>query len=470
MASSNTKRKIKKVTIKTIKIIVAVLLFYSLYFIVSFAVVFSFDKVTPSDKLYDKEDILSTSSDSLYAHLIDNHQDALNVRLAMIEAATTNINLMTYLYHGGFAGDIITGALLKRADEGIKIQIVVDGKGPIKNTNYKLLSAHDNIDYYLFEPFSVLLPHTINNFQHNKLLTVDDQYGLIGGRNISDRFLYEDNDYLTYDNDVLIYGYDTIKPVLDMNKLIENTIDYKHTKKVNIKKISRYEITKLNLINDYINYYDSGYKTINNYRTLGTKVDNITFVESPLTRLNKDPIVARTIFDLIDENDKVIIQSPYITTSTIMKERFDTIEDYYNNEFTFLTNNINQNPNFFGLSGYLRIRKKLALNSSVYEYQGEGSIHGKTISIGNNISVIGSLNMDSRSFFLSTESVVIIVGENFNAKLKQSVNNIINQSLLVDIDNTYIGSEIVEEAEPRKFRTTMAKIASYLVGAIEHLI
>lgn len=458
-----------KIIVKNIiKIVLSLILIYLLYFIISFGVIFRISKVIPTEITYNQDEILAASEDQLYATLIDTHKDALDVRLGLINEATKTITMTTYYYHGGKTADLVTAALLKKADEGIKIEIIIDGKMPEKNLNYKLLSAHENINYYLFEPVSVLLPYANNNVYHNKIITIDEKYGLIGGRNIDDRFLNEDNDFLTFDYEVLVFGSnDASKPVVDMNELVKKTIDYKHTKLKTVKKLKNYQELKTNLIqrlDDYLSQSISFTTFIDNK----IKVDNITLIESPLNRFNKNPIVAKTIFGLYDGTEEMVIQSPYIVSGKVIKKHFPDYKDSEN--IKFVTNNVNSNPNFMALTGYFRIRNKLAKTNHVYEYQGTGSIHGKTVTIGNNISVIGSMNIDSRSMLLSAESAVIIIGEAFNEKLTSSVDLLIDESLKLDEKGNYIANDLVEPAKPRNFRRFSAKLVSYIAVLFEYLI
>ncbi|NLN51003.1 MAG: phosphatidylserine/phosphatidylglycerophosphate/cardiolipin synthase family protein [Acholeplasmataceae bacterium] len=458
----------KKAVKKLIKITFTVLLIYLLYFFTFFVLIFRAKTTAPTDLEYSRDEILSVSNQNLYATLIDNHKAALDVRLRLIEEATSTIKLTGYLYHDGQAANLVTGALLKRADEGIKIVIIMDGKYPYKNLNYQLLSSHRNIDYYFFEPKSILIPAANNNVYHNKILTIDQKYGLIGGRNVSDRFLLENNDFLTQDCEVLVSGSEEIvKPVVEMNELVNKTIAYQYTKKTASKKTEKYDKKKADLI-DSLNHYKSELTSFSYFLNNKIKADNITFVESPLNRFNKEPVLAKTIFDLYDGSQEMVIQSPYIISSKLIRTHFP---EYKNSEnIIFVTNNIDSNPNFMALTGYLRVRDKIAYRHHLYEYQGEGSIHAKTVTIGDNISVIGSMNIDSRAMFLSAESAVIITGEEFNQQLTDSVNEIINKSLKLDENSQYLTNELVEQAPTRKFRKTIAKAVSYMMGLFEQIL
>ena len=47
------------------------------------------------------------------------------------------------------------------------------------------------------------------------------------------------------------------------------------------------------------------------------------------------------------------------------------------------------------------------------------SYHGKSISVGNRLSIIGSFNMDMRSAYLDTELMLVIDSERVNQQLRE---------------------------------------------------
>lgn len=131
-------------------------------------------------------------------------------------------------------------------------------------------------------------------------------------------------------------------------------------------------------------------------------------VTNPIKRLNKEPLILQQIIAFSDEaKEEVLLQSPYIIPNRQMRSYLEN----KNNEadFYYLTNSVNSSPNYFALAGYLKYRPLIATQSkSLFEYEGEGSIHAKTYIFDRKISMVGSFNLDARSSFLSTESMVVI--------------------------------------------------------------
>ncbi|MGE4585639.1 MAG: phospholipase D-like domain-containing protein [Sphaerochaeta sp.] len=124
--------------------------------------------------------------------------------------------------------------------------------------------------------------------------------------------------------------------------------------------------------------------------------------------------------------ERIVIQSPYIIINGAMRKyAADTGEA----ELLFLTNSQAVSPNYFAMSGYLNHRKRLLRSSDILEYKGHGSLHGKTILMDGKILGIGTFNMDPRSSFLSTETMVFIESENLATQLEEILGTYMEFSL-----------------------------------------
>lgn len=89
---------------------------------------------------------------------------------------------------------------------------------------------------------------------------------------------------------------------------------------------------------------------------------------------------------------------------------------------SLMTNSIGNNGNPFGSADYY-VNKDKILNTGleVWEYEGGYSYHGKSILIDDNISVIGSFNVDMRSVYLDTELMLVIDSREINSQLNEAM-------------------------------------------------
>ena len=111
-------------------------------------------------------------------------------------------------------------------------------------------------------------------------------------------------------------------------------------------------------------------------------------------------------------------------------------------EVIMMTNSVANNGNPFGAGDYrANIGKILNTGMSLYEYEGGVSYHGKSIVIDDNLSVVGSFNMDMRSVYLDTELMLVIDSEQVNAQLRECLSRYEKECGIVQPDGTRIYPE-----------------------------
>ena len=86
----------------------------------------------------------------------------------------------------------------------------------------------------------------------------------------------------------------------------------------------------------------------------------------------------------------------------------------------------------------------------------QGLLHTKTITLDGEISLIGSVNMDMRSFFLNFEITLFVFDADFTAKIREMQEEYIRHSLPIDL----------ETWRQRPFRQRLASNAAQLLGPL----
>lgn len=166
-------------------------------------------------------------------YILNNGLDGFYVRALLIDKAEASLDLQYYIFRQDDTGKLLTAHLLKAADRGVRIRILVDDAAT-ENGDQQLvtLSAHPNIQVRVFNPFQyrghdhllrlvemTARKSTLDYRMHNKLFMVDDAVALLGGRNIGDEYFQTDPESQFGDDDVF-----TIGPVIQ--KLSQSFDDY----------------------------------------------------------------------------------------------------------------------------------------------------------------------------------------------------------------------------------------------------
>ncbi|MGY4491712.1 putative cardiolipin synthase [Pseudomonas sp. TE3610] len=152
--------------------------------------------------------------------LLPNGPEAFRARAELIRNAQKSLDLQYYIVHDGLSTRALVHELLKAADRGVRIRILLDdttsdGLDDIIAT----LAEHPNIQIRLFNPlhlgretgvtramgrlFNLSRQH---RRMHNKLWIADNSMAIVGGRNLGDEYFDAEPNLNFTDIDLLSVG------------------------------------------------------------------------------------------------------------------------------------------------------------------------------------------------------------------------------------------------------------------------
>ena len=142
--------------------------------------------------------------------------DAFYVRAALTSMAEKSLDLQYFLWHKDLTGQILLKLVLDAADRGVRVRILLDDlDNQALDPEFYALDTHPNISIRLFNPFVTrgfkyvdFFTDTarINRRMHNKSFTADNQYTIVGGRNIGDEYFDAEQHTNFYDMDAMATG------------------------------------------------------------------------------------------------------------------------------------------------------------------------------------------------------------------------------------------------------------------------
>lgn len=410
--------------------------------------------------------------------ILDDPQESFYYRLSLIARAREEIVFSSYSTHDGASTRAFFGALLKKADEGVKVKIALDGKfsgingGSAKKTAYALM-AHENVELYFYNETNVFRPTILNACLHDKYLIADGRYMIFGGRNVGDKYYKEEgySDPISYDREVFVYQTEktrsTESAVVQVREYFDRILAEKVCKRqegLSSGKRKKGKARQAELIGLYLDRIseDERYAAEPDFYGETVAADKITLIANPTHPHMKEPLVGYQLYRLALSSKDVIMQSPYTALKgshmaylNELGERCDSL--------ALLTNSLASTPNLMAYSNYyVRREKILETGVSVYEYQGDGSVHAKTYIFDDRLTAVGSFNLDERSLHIDTESMLVIDSAEFNRLARETLGTYFEKSIRVDnATDEYLPSE-VEAAQCSVFK----KILYGTVGTV----
>lgn len=468
-------------------ILIKSLLLYLIYVFVS-AIVFIFIQ-KPTETELGKDAFLhkkNIDKNNDRVALIESGSDGILTRLNMIDNAQKTIDMSYYTITGGRSVDLILASLFDAADRGVEVRIIFDGifhglGGEFKDIKYAF-AKYPNISFKLYEPLNIFKPRTWHDRLHDKLIIVDNNLALIGGRNIGDKYFDQaslDQQY-SKDRDVLVYNPNyNIEPssLNRINEYFNEVFNYQNSESYG-QKLSKRKIKKGKVARESLKKALSVFKKDYPYalvfvdwkdKSLATA--GVEFIYNPIGRGNQEPWVLKRLLSLANNaKESILIQSPYVILSKDMEEKF---KDYDLNTdiMRILTNSMASSPNPIAFAGYYNSRQYLVdHNISIYEYQGLSSLHGKTYIYDGKISAVGSFNFDARSTYINSEIMVLISSEEFAKNLTSHLEKDIEDSLKLNFDLSYKENINLKPAKVSWVKNFLIKILSKLVYFFDYLL
>jgi putative cardiolipin synthase len=368
--------------------------------------------------------------------------DALGARLVMMERAESSIDAQYFLIKPDQAGELFLGKLLRAADRGVRVRLLIDDIfTPRMDSDLALMNSHPNIEVRLFNPLSRYSPRAwnllfdfkrVNRRMHNKAFIVDGSLAITGGRNIAEEY-FELKDQTDFDDyEVLMFG--EIVPELshsfDVFWNSELAVPMEAygvpTKKEGLEKWQQHmqEVVSGERPSAYASAINSPLLTQIQEGELQPYVSSADFVYDVPDKL----LVARRSREyraLVTElrnrmeaaGSEIVVITPYFVPRD---EGAEWIEEICGRgiRLVVITNSLASTNHVAVHSGYARYRRRvLAAGAELYELKVDEiprltqnrteiesvTLHTKAVVIDREELFVGSLNFDPRSIAINTE-------------------------------------------------------------------
>lgn len=413
-------------------------------------------------------------------YVLDKGEEALLARAWLADHAQKTIEVQYFIWSTDNIGILASEALLRAADRGVKVRVIVDDllvDAPDKSL--LALAKHPNVDIRIYNPqhkvgtpFHKRLLNIAVNFRgvnqrmHDKTFIVDGKLAITGGRNMAAEYFDLNHEYNFRDRDALLLG-DVAKTMqTSFNQFwasplcapVEELYDGLGVIQKNVS-VKDAEIQKIyadlhtyaqDPANFSVEMRDAIKSTPQAFMRLTEQLiwTNIEFIsDTPGKNSNKRLLggggkTTEKLAQLVaNAKQKIIIQSPYLVLSS---QAITLFKAAIKRDVTVRinTNSMAATDNVQAFSGYRNQRDKLTkMGIEIFEYKPDPhikhallkqrvsankkppifAIHAKTMVIDNETVYIGTFNFDPRSQNLNTEVGVIVQDAKLASKVQEAI-------------------------------------------------
>ncbi len=414
------------------------------------------------------------------AYVLDTGEEALFARAWLADHAQHSIEVQYFIWSTDNIGILAAESLLRAAERGVKVRIIVDDlliDAPDKSL--LALASHPNIDIRIYNPqSSVGVPiqkralnvatdfRGVNQRMHDKTFIVDGKVAITGGRNMADEYFDYDHEYNFRDRDALVLGEVVNKMRIsfenfwasELSAKVEELYDGIGLMQKNVKVNDKVIAQTYRELHEYAKSSDNFAPEIR---------EAIDRVPSAFPRLTEQIVWGNVDFlsDVPGKNDNrfslggkgrttnalaqlvvsaqksLVIQSPYLVLSDDAKALFaDAIKRGVRVRIN--TNSLASSDNLQASSGYRNQRDSLLkMGLEIFEYKPDPEIrsklfqsaisgkikppifalHAKSMVVDSKTTYIGTYNLDPRSENLNTEVGVVIQNEALARSVEKAI-------------------------------------------------
>lgn len=344
--------------------------------------------------------------------LLETEREAAAARVEMVVSAREEI-LAGYFIVGKDPFTLTALALLRdAARRGVRVRLLVDDQW---NKIPKAVQVHllqEGVEIRTYHPFELGNLHWISRRLHDKLVVVDGEVLLAGGRNIESTYFglgpkqLGRRNYL--DCDVQVKG----STAAEARTYFLALWDSHHVRKRQVRRPAPEVEEAARQLDGYQEWLDA---RIREARAAPgplldepIPVEGVRFLHDPVSHKRRGD-VAHELRDLMSSaRESVTIESPYLVPSRAFRKVLQKAQER-GIRVRILTNSLSTTDNLWPQAGYVGRKKWLVRHGvELWEYRGPECLHTKAAVIDGERAVVGSFNLDPRSELLNSEVALVI--------------------------------------------------------------
>ncbi|WPQ64238.1 cardiolipin synthase [Chitinophaga sancti] len=335
----------------------------------------------------------SVLSQNNKVQILLNGEEKFPAVMKALREAKHHIHMEYYIFAADDVGNEVADILIEKLKEGIEVRFVYDDLGCSDIGDIPDLLEEHGAEVFKFSPVLINFYLNANYRNHRKIIVIDGNIGFTGGINMDDRYLnngkhpvFWRDTHLQLEGDVV--NLLQLQFMMSYRYCSKNTFPFSdpYFHRSHIKEHCFADIVASGPDSDFPMSMQTILMAINVARR-SIRISNPYFIP------NDQILSALQMAALAGKNVELIIPS-----------RGDSF--------------------FVQHAAQSYVKPMLDAGAKVYFYQ-KGFIHAKTIVIDDNLAIVGTVNLDNRSFYLNSEIAVVVydrpVVHKLNAAFEQDL-------------------------------------------------
>ena len=334
-------------------------------------------------------------------------EDKFKAMVEELKKAEKFIFLEYFIIAPGIMWDTILDILIQKVKEGVEVRVLYDDAGCITTLpqDYCATLHRLGIKAKVFNPIKPRLAMQMNNRDHRKILVIDGKVGMTGGINLADEYINKKERFGHWkDCSVMLKG----EAVWNLTLMFLQFWNYDEAEKDNVFDF------KCD-VKEFENISNDGY--VQPYSDSPTDEENV----GEYTHINM----------INAANHYVYATTPYLVIDNEMKTAL-VLAAKNGIDVRILVPHIPDKWYVFAVtrSNY---RDLIEAGVKIYEYT-PGFVHGKTFVVDDKMAVVGTVNMDYRSYYLHYECGVWFYRSKVVMDVKKDYLETLEKSHLVTLE------------------------------------
>lgn len=301
--------------------------------------------------------------------------------------AKESIDMNYYIFKNDVIGKQIIEILESKAEEGVKVRLLIDGIGG-RHFKFKKSKLQKLVDkggeYAIFFPSFLNFNLRVNYRNHRKIVVIDNAIGYTGGFNVGDEYLGKSKKFGPWrDTHVRIKGHGIEALKMRFIK------DWYYASKKDINSEPDFTMKE-------IGQGDAGIQVI----TSGPDTKNANIKNAMLKMISS-------------AKKRIFIQSPYFIPDTSLLDALKLALLSKVEVNIMIPNMPDHMIIYWATTSYAADMMKLGANVYIYD---KGFMHAKVLMVDDLLTLVGSANFDERSFKLNFEASILFYDSDINKK------------------------------------------------------